>query len=66
MNIKVPEWDQDDVCIAMRAAHVMADHFQSPVVVLDDLSVKLKKHWHSTERVMEVVRPKLDRVHNDS
>ena len=58
MNIKLPEWDADDVCIAMRAAHVMADHFQSPVVVLDDLSVKLKKHWHSTERVMEVIRPR--------
>ena len=61
MKIKVPEWDQDDVCIAMRAAHVMADHFQCPVVVLDDLSVKLKSHWHSRDRVMEIVRPRVER-----
>ena len=61
MNIKLPEWDADDVCIAMQAAHEMADHFQCPVVVLDDLSVKLKKHWHSTERVMEVIRPRFER-----
>ena len=61
MNIRLPEWDADDVVIACRAAHVMANHFQAPVVILDDLSVKLKKYWHSSERVMEIIRPRVER-----
>ncbi len=57
LKIDLPQWDTDDVLIACRAAHVMADHFQAPVVILDDLSVKLKSQWYSGERVLEIVRP---------
>ena len=63
MNLKIdlPQWESDDVVIAVSAAHTMADHFQAPVVILDDLSVKLMSQWYSGERVMEIVRPRVER-----
>ena len=57
LKIDLPQWDSDDVVIACRAAHVMANHFQAPVVILDDLSVKLMSQWYSGERVLEIIRP---------
>ena len=57
LKIDLPQWESDDVVIAVRDAHTMANHFQAPVVILDDLSVKLMSQWYSGERVMEIVRP---------
>jgi hypothetical protein len=41
MNEVLPEWESEDVMIAVRAAHVMANHFREPVVILLNLVVQL-------------------------
>ena len=40
MNEVLPEWSDDDVMIAVRAAHVMANHYREPVVILLNLVVQ--------------------------
>ena len=40
VNEVLPEWSDDDVMIAVRAAHVMANHYREPVVILLNLVVQ--------------------------
>jgi len=41
MNEVLPEWDNEEINIAVRRAHVMANHFREPVVILLNLVVQL-------------------------
>lgn len=40
VNEVLPEWENEDIKIAVRAAHVMANHFREPVVILLNLVVQ--------------------------
>lgn len=48
----------EDIKIALEAAHVMADHFQEPVYLISDLSVKRKQERKPEDRVLEIINPR--------
>ena len=48
----------EDIRIALEAAHVMADHFQEPVYLISDLSVKRERERKPDDRVLETINPR--------
>lgn len=48
----------EDIKIALEAAHVMADHFQEPVYLISDLSVKRRQERKPEDRVLETINPR--------
>ena len=57
VNKVLPEWDDEDVKIAVRAAHVMANQWSEPVVILMNLVVQLQSKVPN-EIYLERVVPK--------
>ena len=48
----------DEIRIALEAAHVMADHFQEPVYLISDLSVKRGQERKPEDKVLEIINPR--------
>ena len=48
----------EDIKIALEAAHVMADHFQEPVYLISDLSVKREQERKPEDKVLEKINPR--------
>ena len=58
VNKYIPNWDSEDVSIAIRAAQNMADNLNEPMVILFDLSVR--RQSDTPVRYLERVTPKWD------
>jgi hypothetical protein len=56
VNKYIPNWDSEDVSIALRAAQNMADNLNEPMVILFDLSVR--RQVDAPSRWLERVTPK--------
>lgn len=56
VNKYIPNWDSEDVSIAIRAAQNMADNLNEPMVILFDLSVR--RQSDTPVRYLERVTPK--------
>jgi|11_taG_2_1085331.scaffolds.fasta_scaffold01351_17 hypothetical protein len=56
VNKYIPNWDSEDVSIAIRAAQNMADNLNEPIVILFDLSVRRQSDAPSC--YLERVTPK--------
>ena len=56
VNKYIPNWDSEDVSIAIRAAQNMANNLNEPMVILFDLSVR--RQSDAPVRYLERVTPK--------
>lgn len=56
VNKYIPNWDSEDVSIAIRAAQNMANNLNEPMVILFDLSVR--RQSDAPARYLERVTPK--------
>ncbi len=56
VNKYIPNWDSEDVSIAIMAAQNMADNLNEPMVILFDLSVR--RQSDAPARYLERVTPK--------
>jgi len=49
-----------EITIALEAAHVMANHFQEPVYLISDLSIKRREERRPSDRVIEKINPEME------